>query len=538
MIVNNIKLNEALEKLPEIYQPIYGYEEIRKSSSRKCADRLTYIEKIYDSLKSKLGRDLKVLDIGCAQGYFSLNIASWGGEVTGIDYLDKNIEVCKLLAKENESYRIYFVNANIEDYIKNIVSGEFDLVLGLSVFHHLCHSYGIEFVIELIRELATKISTGIFELAIKAEQLYWADSLPDDPEELLEEYDYIYKLAEFTTHLSDVKRPLYVASKKYAYFDEKIILIDQVLYQAHNNNGNCFKGTRRYFLGENLFIKKIKKGTPNDINIGIRNCEEIENERIFLEKMAGKYGFPRIEYFEENEDMAILVRDSFPGKLLSEIISEKVSFDEWDVIKQVLLVITQLEKEGLYYRDLRTWNLIYDGAEIRFIDYGDIGKEITDCAWPYNSVLSFFIFMDEVLNKKTRVFPVRNVAIISCISKWLDADKVKKILSLEKSNHVFEDIFNILFDENKEKECLDTIGIDVLKAYESLFDCMIDNYNELVRTRNEWEEILNGRNALSGKIEEELGRISAIEQCWIIRLAVKLALIYHKLVNHFRLNKK
>lgn len=79
MLKNNVRLSEAIEKLPEIYQPIYGYEEIGKSSSRKCADRLIYIRNIYEKLKNKLGRDLKVLDIGCAQGYFSLNIASWGG---------------------------------------------------------------------------------------------------------------------------------------------------------------------------------------------------------------------------------------------------------------------------------------------------------------------------------------------------------------------------------------------------------------------------------------------------------------------------
>lgn len=458
-----------------------------------------------------------------------------GGKVTGLDYLDKNIDVCKILLEEHDSYHINFINGNIENYVQDIAPDKFDLVLGLSVFHHLCYIYGKESAKELISELAIKISTGIFELAVKSEQIYWADSLPDDPEELLMGYDYVNRVSEFPTHLSDIKRPLYVASSRYAYFGEQVIMIDQVLKQSHKNNGNCFKGTRRYFLGEDLFIKRVKKFIPNEPCIGHRNCEEIENERAFLEEVGGKYGFPEIEYFDEDEDSAILVRKLFPGRLLSEIIDENEVFDEWDIIKQVLLTIIELEKAGFYYKDLRTWNLIYFDGKISFIDYGDIGREMIDCSWPYNVVLSFFIFIDEVLSKSIRVFPVRNVVTISCMTKWVEHGKIEEILKLNLSNHIFRDIYNVLFEMGGKRKYNNTIGISILESYESLFNFMLDDYKELVENREVLNEMLLERNEFKGRNAEELKRIVALEQCWIIRSAIKLGKFYRKFLDFFQL---
>ena len=72
------RLKEAVNSLPEFYQPVYGHKEWNDKPLRNCEDRLPDIEKVYDHLSNELKRPLRVLDLGCAQGFFSFNIAHKG----------------------------------------------------------------------------------------------------------------------------------------------------------------------------------------------------------------------------------------------------------------------------------------------------------------------------------------------------------------------------------------------------------------------------------------------------------------------------
>jgi len=128
--------------LPECYQPIYGHAELGINSSRNCNDRLSKIEGIFISLKEKLGRPLRLLDLGCAQGFFTFNLAKHCTVVTGIDFLDKNIALCEALAKENDFSHVKFKEDKIQNVIDNLNYDEYDIVLGFSVFHHICDADG------------------------------------------------------------------------------------------------------------------------------------------------------------------------------------------------------------------------------------------------------------------------------------------------------------------------------------------------------------------------------------------------------------
>ena len=90
-----IALSKLVADLPEIYQPIYSHEELSINVSRQCADRLEKIMTIHDALKGVLGRPLRVLDLGRAQGFIGLSLSARGAVVRGVDFLDKNIAVCK-----------------------------------------------------------------------------------------------------------------------------------------------------------------------------------------------------------------------------------------------------------------------------------------------------------------------------------------------------------------------------------------------------------------------------------------------------------
>ncbi|CAK8737802.1 O-antigen chain terminator bifunctional methyltransferase/kinase WbdD [Sodalis praecaptivus] len=63
-------VQQLVAELPEVYQTIYGHPEWAQAASRDCYDRIDTLGAIYDQLAAKLGRPLRVLDLGCAQGFF------------------------------------------------------------------------------------------------------------------------------------------------------------------------------------------------------------------------------------------------------------------------------------------------------------------------------------------------------------------------------------------------------------------------------------------------------------------------------------
>lgn len=69
-------LKTLVSELPEIYQTIFGHPEWDGDAARDCNQRLDLITEQYDNLSRVLGRQLKVLDLGCAQGFFSLSLAA------------------------------------------------------------------------------------------------------------------------------------------------------------------------------------------------------------------------------------------------------------------------------------------------------------------------------------------------------------------------------------------------------------------------------------------------------------------------------
>ncbi len=216
-------LRALVAALPELYQPIYGHPEWTSSASRPCADRLVTLATVHDALAAALGRQVRVLDLGCAQGFFSLSLADRGAQVVGIDFSSANVAVCSALQEAHPHLDAAFVGGRIEDFLPLIGPNDFDLVLGLSVFHHLVHEQGVSAVTQLIARLADHVSVGIFEMALAGEPLYWGASQPADPTTLLTAYRHVETLTEFRTHLSTIVRPLFLASSVYRVLDGSLV---------------------------------------------------------------------------------------------------------------------------------------------------------------------------------------------------------------------------------------------------------------------------------------------------------------------------
>ena len=393
------KIEILVNNLPEVYQPIFGHPNVSTKVSRQCEDRLIEIKKIYELFSVKLGRSLKVLDLGSSQGFFSFSLASLGASVHGIDFLSVNVDVCQALAKEFPKLKVKFETARIEDFINKVKKDEYDLVLGLSVFHHLIHEYGKDEVSLIIKKIAEKISVGIFEVALAEEPLYWGLAQHKDPRDLLSKYAFVHEISRIKTHLSDIVRPLYVASNNFWMLNDQIGSFESWKDESHFLAGGVHKFTRRYFFGKDLLVKMYLIGTEE--HIGVVNLREYKSEVDFLMLPNVPFTTPKLILCGKNKNEVWLVREQLAGKLLSEIIQSNKNYDERKVVKDILLQLVELEKKGLYHNDVRTWNIIINPkGEANLIDFGSISDQPNDCVWPDNIFLSFFIFIYEVLNHK------------------------------------------------------------------------------------------------------------------------------------------
>ena len=390
-------LSDNVAALPEIYQPIYGHPELAQHVSRGCEDRLHYLNALHDALREQLHRPVRVLDLGCAQGYISLSLAARGATVVGVDFLAANVEVCSALAAEHPGWQVRFEHARLEDYIGRLDVDSFDLVFGLSVFHHVVHEHGLPQAQEWLDRLASCVAVGVFELAQADEPLYWAPSQPKESRDILRGFAFVHELARFPTHLSEIERPLYVASNGYWYLGGRLQAFDRSDADPHALAHGTHQFTRRYFFGAGKLAKLFRFDGPR----GEYNRGEWQRELDALGDVPMELAdrWPALELAGEITDEGWLVRGMTEGDLLLDVIMQRGEYDAHRVIGDVLAQLAALERHGRHHHDVRIWNtlLLPDGSA-QLIDYGAVSREPTGDNWPDDLFLAFFIFVHEVLS--------------------------------------------------------------------------------------------------------------------------------------------
>ena len=388
-------LKTLVENLPEVYQPIFGHTELPYDTSRTCDDRLIEISNIYKLLEKNLGRPLKVLDLGCAQGFFSLSLAQLGAKVQGIDFLDKNIAVCNALADENKNLFVKFNEGRIEDILSKLQENEYDLVLGLSVFHHLVYAHGLEVIQEMLSGLSEKIKVGIFELALQEEPLYWGNAQANPPIELLNGFSFTHEIKKYPTHLSHINRPLIVGSDRYWILDNYIGKFDTYLTDSHSLANGVHNGTRKYYLNNNEILKKYKL---NNKKIYEDNIREYQTEVKTLNLLSKEEYFPKLISHGKDNEEAWIIRENIEGMLLLDKITNKEEYNSDTIINDILEQCIRLEELGLYHNDLRTWNVLIDKkGNAKLIDFGSISSSPNDCIFPDNIFLVFYTLIKEII---------------------------------------------------------------------------------------------------------------------------------------------
>lgn len=436
-------IRELVDALPEKYQPIYGHPELSSGSSRSCFDRLDTILDVARRLRTALGRQVRVLDLGCAQGFFSLSLAAEGCAVVGADYLAQNIGVCRALAFEQRSVGVEFIHGSIEDLVEDLSEGQFDMVLGLSVFHHLVHEHGIGAITETIERIAGRVPVGIYELAVREEPVYWAVSQPETARDLLSPYSFVRLLGTKPTHLSGIDRPLYFASSRYWMLGGDFREFERFQDESHAHAMGSHQGTRRYYFSGELMLKKMALDKEM---LQLANTTEYANEVAYLEGRAGLSDSPRLLAYSRDQEAAWLLREMLPGQLLSEMMSKQVPYAYEKVVDSLLEELVELEGLGLYHNDIRTWNVVVaTGNVAHFIDYGAISPDATDCVWPDHLLLSFLITVREiVLGQVRRPYPVRRPLLDVTLLPTRYRAAFLRVLSADRAEWTFTALKNAL----------------------------------------------------------------------------------------------
>ena len=382
-------LSKLVSDLPEIYQPIYHHADLSLNVSRQCTDRLETIVAAYDALQGVVGRPLRLLDLGCAQGFFSLSLAGRGAVVHGVDVLYKNIAVCKALLAESAGLDATFEVARIEDIVARLEPDRYDLVLGLSVFHHIAHKRGADKVREMFGHIARCAGVLAVETALREEPLYWGAAQPRDPRSLLEGFAFVHQTGQYGTHLSTIKRPLYFASNRYWLLGDHVGMFDSWTTEPHAAARGVHQSSRRYYFNDRLVVKHFRLDHPC---VGARNRKEILGEISFLASAPAGFVAPACLASGVNEKEGWTVVERKPGRLLLDILRDGADVDRMAVLKSVLDQLSTLEAANLCHDDVRAWNILVSDGKALLIDYGSISENPRDCSWPANPFLAFFIF--------------------------------------------------------------------------------------------------------------------------------------------------
>ena len=239
--MDKAKLKELLSNCPYIYQPIFGLKpDEQPDSARNGYDRLEVISDVYKKLSSSLGRPLRVLDLGCNAGFYSLELATQGANVVGVETNSGFYELCQFLKKENHVENILFMNENFVELFESNRLGDFDFVLGLSIFHHIASRYSYEKARNILESLSSN-GTILLELALfdevgargKPEGPSWAKSQPKNFRDWLINFNWVCELGRFKTPSSQTSRPLLVGSNKFVI--SETVCIDIESPQSHSS---------------------------------------------------------------------------------------------------------------------------------------------------------------------------------------------------------------------------------------------------------------------------------------------------------------
>lgn len=219
-------LNQLLVKMPMLSNNLASYFLIKtgitqdyqplssKSRGMRCCfDRLEVI-------KQNMCNASLCVDVGCNTGFFSYEIAKMGIFTIGLESELKNVIVAQ---SKYSSSNLIFKQYNLDKDSVELLP-QADIILFLSVFHHLVRYCGKENAMVVLKKLASKCHKQFFFETGQPDELgtkwshkmefigdinIWVHDI------FINEYRFreIKYLGEFETFLTTTKRKLFLASR-------------------------------------------------------------------------------------------------------------------------------------------------------------------------------------------------------------------------------------------------------------------------------------------------------------------------------------
>jgi O-antigen chain-terminating methyltransferase len=401
MVENRRSLADLLEALPEIYQPIFGHENIESSRTFQL-HRFQVVRQLADDIAKECGRKLRILDFGCAQGYLSILLAQDGHSVVGVDYEQRNVDVCEALTYENAtlSHNLEFVCGDVTKTLELLEQNKFDLLVAFSVFHHIVFRDGFESTTDVIAKISAHVPNLIGEFALAEEPLYWAEAQPPDPRFLLCSYPYIEQIGLTQTHLSNIQRPIIFCSRIFVRVVQELKRIDDWFYHERPVIEGWREPRRVFYCGDLLIKLIVRVSECFDDDRIAAYIREIENEAKYLGSSLSStaLALPVVLDYKMTSSESRIVRSLLPGVTLSKCITELSIVECERTVRQITHQLAILEKSNLYHSDLRTWNVLWDVSSqtASLIDFGAIMSNPTDTVPPHDPFYSYALFVQTV----------------------------------------------------------------------------------------------------------------------------------------------
>ena len=192
-----------------IFDDIFNnYDDWYKTKTGKHVD-LVESECAFNLFKIKKG--MKVLDVGCGTGNFSVKLAKKGCKVTGIDLSDKMLVLAREKA-EKENLHINYYNMNVYDL--NFPDEYFDAVFSMATFEFIEDID--KAIIEIFRVCKDKgqIMIGTINRESKWGELYTSEEFKKIKENIVFRYAQLRSIEDFKKQKSEkifaIKECLYI----------------------------------------------------------------------------------------------------------------------------------------------------------------------------------------------------------------------------------------------------------------------------------------------------------------------------------------
>ena len=198
------------------YQPRCGVDDQRAEAVRPTTAR-------WEAIAPHLPTTGSALDVGCNNGFFTFKLAERGLLSLGVDTNTNAIATARLLGVRNDPPRAGFARLDLTPRTAASLPGV-DVVLCLSVFHHLVRHQGLEDATEVMAVLASKTRRlMVFETgqADEVSKSWWRELafMGEDPQGWVGQFltglgfERVQQIASFPGHKNAIERALVVAEK-------------------------------------------------------------------------------------------------------------------------------------------------------------------------------------------------------------------------------------------------------------------------------------------------------------------------------------